>query len=115
MTKRICIWLLAGTAFVLLTGGAHSHTSISGTGSKHEQVMHGTVGISGEDNELTILPGSEVTKLSIMGDDICVFVANGAVVGKVEIVGEDNEVSCPKGMIVEYSEMGEDNRLIYRP
>jgi len=101
------------TALVcVLTGCAH--TSITGEGSRISQVYHGTVGIKGEDIEVTVLDGSDVKKLSLMGDSIHVLVKDGAVVRKVEIVGEDNEVSCPEGMIVEYSEIGEDNRLIYR-
>jgi len=50
-----------------------------------------------------------------MGEDNRVVVQDGAVVRKVEIVGEDNEVICPEGMAVEYSAIGEDNRLKHRP
>ena len=34
-----------------------------------------------------------------------------AVHGNVGIVGEDNKVTCPEGMVVQYSAIGEDNKL----
>ncbi len=105
--------LLFLSAAALFVAGC-ANTTIRGTGSRHEQVFYGDVGISGEDHDVTMLPGSQVRKLSIMGEDIYVFVTDGALVDKIEIVGENNEVSCPAGVTVEYSELGEDNRLIHR-
>jgi hypothetical protein len=113
MIRRNCAWLLAGGLIALLTGC--SHTAISGEGTTQAQVIHGTVGITGEDHRLTILAGSDVTKVSIIGEEIRVIVDDGAVVRKVEIVGEDNEVLCPADLVVEYSAIGEDNRLKRRP
>lgn len=113
MTKHACLGLLAGLAALLLTGCAT--VRIGGEGSRQEMVIQGNVGITGEDHELTILPGSQVTKLSIIGEDVEVFVRPGATVDKIEIVGEDNEVTVPEGMPVEYSQLGEDNRLRFRP
>lgn len=112
MRQRLPKFLLVGVATVFAAGC--SHTSIDGEGLSQEQVIHGTVGIKGEDNELTILPDSEVTKLSIMGQGNRVVVEDGAVVYKIEIVGEDNEVVCPEGMSIEYSTIGENNCLRYR-
>jgi hypothetical protein len=91
-----------------------SHTAIDGEGVRHEQQIQGTLGIKGEDNEVRILDGSDVPKLSIIGENNHVFVEDGARVAKVELVGEDNAVSCPDGMIVEFSSIGENNRMIYR-
>lgn len=113
MRKRTGMRLLVPAVLVPLVGCAH--TAITASGSRQAQVIHGSVGIIGEDIELTILAGSDVTKLSMMGEDIQVVVEDGAVVRKVEIVGEDNEVSCPTDLTVEYSEIGEGNRLIRRP
>ena len=106
--------VLVGMVSTVLAAGC-SHTAISGEGSRHEQVVHGRLGITGEDHRFTILAGSEVAKLSIIGDDNRVIVEDGAVVRKVELVGDDNEVICPEGMAVEFSAIGEDNRLKYRP
>ncbi len=113
MTKHACFGLLAGLAALLLTGCAT--VQISGEGSRQEMVILGNVGITGEDHELTILPGSQVTKLSIIGEGIEVVVRPGATVDKIEIVGDDNEVTVPEDMPVEYSQIGDDNRLRYRP
>ena len=113
MTERMRIRLLAGLAVVSAAGC--SHTAIVGEGQRHEQVVQGTIGITGDGHQFTVLPGSEVAKLSVVGDDNRVVVQDGAVVRRVELVGEDNEVICPEGMAVEYSAIGEDNRLKYRP
>lgn len=99
------------TAVAILSAGC-AHTSITGSGGRYAYVLYGDVGITGEDNELTVKSGSEVHKLSIMGEDIRVIVEDGALLEKVEIVGEDNEVRYPAGMLIEYSELGESNRMI---
>ena len=91
--------------------GCAQDLSIIGEGKRLAQVVHGNVGIVGEDHDLRILAGSDVPKISIMGEDIEVFVEDGAVVDKIEIVGEDNKVTCPEGMVVQYSAIGEDNKL----
>ncbi len=99
-------------AAVFTAGGcAAQQTSITGDGVKQAQVIRGDVGITGEDHELTILAGSDVSKLSIWGDEIKVRIEDGAVVRKIEIIGEDNTIYCPKGLSVEYSAIGEDNKL----
>jgi hypothetical protein len=94
---------------VVLTGCAHHN--ITGTGSRHAQVYHGSLRLTGEDNEITVLSGSNITKLSIMGEDNLVYVEEGALLEKVEIVGDDNEVVCPEGMPAQYNQIGEDNRI----
>jgi len=91
-----------------------SHTAITGDGSRQSQVIHGSVGITGQDHELTIMPGSDVSKLSVMGEDNRILIREGAAVRKIEIVGEDNQVICPEDLDVEFSTVGEDNRLIRR-
>jgi hypothetical protein len=110
MQKRRPMMLLLATAAIALTGCAG--TRISGEGIRQEQIVHGELGLSGEDIVFTVLDGSQVSKLSIIGDDIRVFVRHGAVVDKIEIVGEDNEVSVPADATFEYSAIGEENRVI---
>ncbi|MFH0980831.1 MAG: hypothetical protein V2A79_04760 [Planctomycetota bacterium] len=112
MVKPAGLCLLAGWAMVLATGC--TQMAITGEAGRHEQVIHGNVGITGEKHELTILSGSDVAKLSIIGEDNRVVVEDGAVLRKVEIIGEDNEVICPPGLTVQYSGIGEGNRLKHR-
>jgi len=112
MPRRLAI-VASVAALALLTGCAH--TNITGDGTRHERVMVGDVRITGAEHTVTILAGSEVSKLSIMGSDNRVRVCAGGTIEKVEIVGEDNEVLVPEGTVVEYSEIGEDNRLKYLP
>ncbi|HUU83449.1 MAG TPA: hypothetical protein VM243_08100 [Phycisphaerae bacterium] len=104
-----CGFGLVAASVLLLAGCAH--TAISGDDITHAQVIHGSVGIIGEDNELTVLADSRVTKLSIIGESNRVIVEDGARVDKVEMIGEDNEVDCPAGLSVCFSSIGEDNRL----
>lgn len=105
---RIMALLTIGLAFSV-TGC--QHTSITGSESMHERTIHGDVGVAGDDITLTLLSGSDVPKLSIIGEDNRIVVADGARVRKVEIVGEGNTVSVPDDLDVQYSEIGEDNRL----
>lgn len=95
---------------ILLVGCASN--AITGEGGDHVQVYHGDVGISGSEHRVTIQRGSDVRKLSIIGEDNEVTVEPGAKIAKVEIVGEDNKVYVPTGLNPEYSEIGEDNRLV---
>lgn len=101
-------------ASVLVPAGCAQRVSISGEGVVQAQLVHGDVGITGEDHELTILSGSEVPKLSIIGDDVEVIVEDGAQVHKIEIVGEDNTVTCPQNASVQFSSIGDNNKIRYR-
>ncbi len=112
MTSRCMILFLSLSTLLALAGC--SHTSIVGEGKRHEQVVQGTIGLMGEDNEITLLAGSDVTKLSIMGESNLVIICDGAWVHKIEIIGEDNKIVCPAGQAVAYTAIGEDNRLRYR-
>lgn len=112
MYKRLSAWTCGG--LVLLGAAGCSHTAIKGEGYRLAHVIHGTVGIVGEDNRLNVREGSDVLKLSIIGEDNRVVVEDGAILRKLEIVGEDNEVTCPQGQSVVYSSIGEDNRLRFR-
>ncbi|MFQ5806007.1 MAG: hypothetical protein ACE5I3_06115 [Phycisphaerae bacterium] len=113
MAKRTSTWLSTGLLLACLVGCAQN--AISGKAGKHEQIYHGTVGITGSDHEVVLLTGSEVPKLSIIGKNNQVIVEDGAVIRKVEIVGKNNEVTYPKGMELRYSEIGKNNQLIHRP
>lgn len=101
--------ILVTSTLVMLTGCAY--TSITGDGAKQTQVIHGSVGIIGDDNELTVLAGSRVNKVSVIGEENRVIIERGAAVTKVELIGEDNEVICPPELSVRFSAIGEDNRL----
>lgn len=111
MRTRISLTCLIALAIML--AGCNT-TYLTSSGSRYSGVYYGELGLKGEDNELTLLDGTDLTKLSVMGKDNRVVVRPGANVMKVEIVGEDNRVECPAGMSVEYTEIGEDNELKFR-
>ena len=104
-----CRVILVVATVALIPGCAH--TAITGDGVKQAQVIHGSVGIIGDDNELTVLAGSRVTKVSVIGEENRVIIERGATVAKVELIGEENEVFCPQDLSVRFSAIGEDNRL----
>ncbi len=104
----------AFAASVLAISGCTQHTSISGEGVVHAQLIHGNVGITGDDHELTILSGSDVPILSIIGDDVEVTIEDGARVHKIEIVGDDNLVVCPQNASVCFASIGDNNKIRYR-
>jgi hypothetical protein len=113
MATRTCAWLLAG--LVIMSSAGCARYAIRGKGGVYEQVYEGSLRINGNDNELTLLTGSDVPKLSIFGRDNRVIFNDGATVSKIEIAGADNAVTYPKGLKFKYSEIGKDNKLIERP
>lgn len=113
MTRHVPL-AVALLAILFGAPACSQHTSITGEGKKMSQVIHGSIGMTGEDHRLTILAGSDVTKLSIMGEDIRVTIEEGARVRKIEIIGEDNEIIAPADLEFEYSDIGEENEIKHR-
>lgn len=106
--------IVAGTATVLLLTGC-AHTGLRGHAGQYERTFRDEVGVWGNANEVTLLRGSEVSKLSILGDANRVTIENGATIRKLEIAGRDNVVQYPDGERFEYNYLGIHNRLIRKP
>ena len=113
LARRTCC-LVGMILSCAVNAGCTQALAISGDGMRDTLHVTGDVGIRGDDNRLTILAGSDVSKLSIIGDENEVIFEEGAHVSKVEVVGEENEIRVPEGEDVQWSAIGEDNRLRHR-
>lgn len=113
MTTRPRTFVVATLALLLLAGCAH--TAFIGEKTHAERVYHGTIGITGDEHQVTLLAGSDVQKLSIIGEKNRIVVQDGATLHKLEIVGEHNEITCPENMPAECSQIGEHNTIKHQP
>lgn len=75
---------------------------------------YGELGITGHLNEITILRGSRLNKLSIIGDGNFVVVEDHVTLGKVEIWGENNTVSIPGELVVRKNIAGSRSVVVPR-
>ena len=111
MGSRIgCVVAIA--AVVWLTGCAAN--PIVGHGVSQVGRYRGDVGITGNGAELTIQSGSEVPKLSIVGDACIVNVEDGAVVRRIEFWGAASTVTIPDNLEPMVASMG-TNKVVRRP
>lgn len=74
----------------------------------------GDVGVTGYGTNMTIKSGSQVPKLSLIGDNCTVMVEEGVTLGRIEFWGNGNEVSIPEDMTTSIAQFG-TNRIIRRP
>lgn len=105
--------IIASMAGLLLTAGCAS-TPLVGNGVSRADQFFGDVGITGSGSVVTILRGSRVNKLSILGNDCSVTVEDGVRLYKIEFWGKNNTVSIPEYLIVRTAEVG-TNQIIRRP
>jgi hypothetical protein len=100
---------------VLLLGVAGcAHNSIVGDGSVRSDMFFGDVGITGDACDITVLDGSRVTKLSLIGNDNEVTVEQGVTLYQIEFWGRNNVVSIPEWLSVRATQVG-TNRIVRRP
>jgi len=110
--KKSLMGIVASVLVVSATGCASS--SIVGTGVTRVDRFYGDVGITGSNNNLTILSDSRVSKLSILGNNCTVTVQDGVMLYRVEFWGKGNTVSIPETLVVRTTEVG-SNQIIRRP
>ena len=106
---------LAATGLALMVLASVSgcaSTALIGDKTTHTGRYHGSVGITGHLNELTIEPGSRLTKLSILGDGNVVHIDPDATLAKIDIFGGNNRIYVPENLIVRFDQVGRGNRII---
>lgn len=111
--RRLLLGVLLATLLVSVPGCARG-LKIMGHGVSRSTQAFGDVGITGNDCDLTLVRGSRVIKLSVIGDNNNITVEEGAVVNKVEFWGHGNVVSIPEYLRLRSDEMG-TNQIIRRP
>ncbi len=101
------------TGCLLATTGC-AHNSIVASNMTRADRYYGNVGITRHSNNITIVRGSKVPKLSILGNNNTVTVEDGAWLQRIEFWGKGNIVSLPEHLAVRVTEVG-DNQIIRRP
>jgi hypothetical protein len=112
MRTKLLLALIAG--LLVSAAGCGRPTRIIGHGIQQPVQLFGDVGITGNNNDFTVLAGSRVTKLSIIGDDNRITVEEGVALNRVEFFGNGNTLSVPDFLVIRTAQVG-TNQIIRRP
>ena len=112
MNKTACTAFIAGL-LLLSTGCAHN--ALVGDNTVRVGVYFGDYGIKGDGNDVTILSGSRLTKVSFWGRNNTVTVEDGVTLPHVEFWGRNNTITVPECLMIRTTEVGEGNKVILRP
>jgi hypothetical protein len=112
MIRAIVLTAVASGLVLANTGCAPNATV--GNGMVMSQQYFADTGFVGHGNNITILAGSHVNKLSIQGDNNTVTVQDDVTIWKVEFWGKNNTVSIPDTLSIRTNSIGA-NQIIRRP
>lgn len=111
--NRIACTALALGVLLLATGCAHN--AIVAHDSTRVGVFFGDLGIKGDRNNVTVQPGSRLTKMSFWGNDNTVAIEDDVTLPQVEFFGLNNTISIPQHLMIRLTEVGEGNKVVRRP
>ncbi len=109
MRNTLCLAMVIGS----LGAAGCATNSVVGQAGPQVGRYSGDVGVTGYGTNLTIKSGSQIPKLSIIGDNCTVMVEEGVAVGRIEFWGNGNEISLPEDLTVSIAQVG-SNRIIRR-
>jgi hypothetical protein len=113
--NRAALIAMSVTALLAATG-CSSTNRIVGHNLTQTGHWYGELGITGDNNHITIETGSRLTKLSVLGDGNAVTVEDRCSLGKIELWGENNTVNIPDYIVVRIAQVGPDNQIVrHRP
>gem|GEM_PF-4040822 len=110
--KRIASMALAAATLCVASGCGNR---IVGHQLERSSQFYVELGVTGHLNEVAVLDGSRVTKLSLFGSANVIDVADDVTLGKIEVWGNNNRVTIPDNLFVRVSEVGKGNQIIRRP
>lgn len=108
LSQRLILVVLGSVGW--LTGCANDNRMV-GHHMTERREWHGEMGITGHLNNVTIVPPSRITKLSVMGDGNEVTIMDTVTCGKIEVWGNNNKFHIPTRLVVRISNVG-DNQFI---
>ncbi len=111
MRRVILFSALAG--LVLASTGCAPNANV-GNGIQMSQQWFGDVGFVGHGDNITVLSGSKINKLSIQGNNNTFTVQDNVTLWKVEFWGKGNTVSIPEDLSIRVNAIGA-NQIIRRP
>lgn len=91
-----------------------SSNSIVGNNITMQRQWAGNVGVTGHLNQIRILDGSDLFRLSVIGDANRVYVEDRVTLGKVEVWGENNIIEVPARLRVRSSLVGRGSVIVRR-
>ncbi len=86
-----------------------------GNGITATERVFGDYGITGHNNNLTVVRGSKITKLSIIGDNNTINVEDGVTLYRIEFWGKNNTVIVPDTQFIYRTTEVGANQIIRRP
>lgn len=78
-------------------------------------MFFGDLGIKGDRNNVTVQPGSRLTKMSFWGNDNTVAIEDDVTLPQVEFFGLNNTISMPQHLMIRLTEVGEGNKVVRQP
>jgi hypothetical protein len=112
MIRTIVLSALA-SGMVLASMGCAPNATV-GNGIVMAQQFFGDAGFVGHGDNITILSGSKINKLSVQGDNNTITVQDNVTIWKIEFWGKGNTVSIPEDLSVRANSIGA-NQIIRRP
>ncbi len=101
---------LAIGMLVLVATGCATNRIVGQAGTQVER-FHGDVGVVGYGTDLTIMRGSQVPKLSIIGDNCKVTIEDGVGLGRIEFWGNGNTITLPENLSVSVAWVGSNQTI----
>ena len=112
MIRTIVLGALA-TGLVLANAGCAPNATV-GHSIVMNQQFFSDAGFVGHGDNITILSGSKINKLSVLGDNNTITVQDNVTVWKIEFWGKGNTISIPEDLYVRANSIGA-NQIIRRP
>lgn len=100
-------------ALVLLSSGCVSSNRIVANRVVQSNTWYGELGITGVGNDITVQRGSDLTRLSIIGDFNRVRIEPRSTCGKIEIWGKECQVFVPAGMVIRKNVVGHGSEVVF--
>jgi hypothetical protein len=107
------IGLSALVGLLLASTGCAPNANV-GSGIQMSQQWFGDVGFVGHGDNITILSGSKINKLSIQGNNNTITAQDNVTIWKIEFWGKGNTVSIPEDLSIRVNAVGA-NQIIRRP
>jgi hypothetical protein len=101
-------------AGLLLVASGCASAPVQGNGVVMSQQFFGNLGVVGNGSNITVLPGSRLEKISVIGNNCQIFVHDNVTLWKIEFWGNGNAVSLPETLVVRLNNVGK-NQVIKRP
>jgi hypothetical protein len=113
-TMAVVLMVVLAGLLVAAGTGCAANPVVGTRGNVQAQQYFGDVGVTGHNQNVTLLTGSRVRKLSILGDRNTVTVQDEVTIYRVEFWGSGNTISIPEHLSLRVDDIG-NNQILRRP